>query len=60
MMLLKDLREQQTIKIIDMKIIVSIILWLVVARVMLWLGKFIWPEDNGDDDFHNLRYQYEF
>lgn len=39
-----------------MKIIFSIILWIVVARVMLWLGKFIWPEDNDDDDFHNLRY----
>jgi hypothetical protein len=39
-----------------MKIIFSIILWIVVARLMLWLGEFIWPEDNGDDDFHNLRY----
>lgn len=39
-----------------MKIIVSIILWLVVARLMLWLGKFIWPEDDNDDHFRDLRY----
>jgi len=40
-----------------MKIIFSIILWIVVARVMLWLGKFIWPEDKNDDNDHfNLRY----
>jgi len=38
-----------------MKIIASIILWLVVARLFIWLGKFIWPEDN-NDDFHNLKY----
>ncbi len=36
-----------------MKILLSIILWIVVARVFLWIGKFIWPEDNNND---NLRY----
>jgi hypothetical protein len=38
-----------------MKIIISIILWIIVARVMLWLGRKIWPEDN-DDNFPNLKY----
>jgi len=38
-----------------MKIIASIILWLVVARLFIWLGKFIWPEDD-DDDFRDLRF----
>jgi len=37
-----------------MKIIFSIILWLVVARVMIWLGGFI-PEDKDNFD-NNLRY----
>ena len=37
-----------------MKIVISIILWILVARFMLWLGKKIWPEDN--DDFDNLSY----
>jgi hypothetical protein len=38
-----------------MKIIISIILWIVVARVMIWIGGFIWPEDK--DNFDNdLRY----
>ncbi len=38
-----------------MKILLTVILWIAVARVFLWLGKFIWPEDkdNWDD---NLRY----
>ena len=40
-----------------MKIIFSIILWIVVARVFLWLGGMIWPEDKNDDNDHfNLRY----
>jgi len=34
-----------------MKILLSIILWIVVARVFLWLGKFIWPEDNNDNNY---------
>ena len=37
-----------------MKILLSIVLWIVVARVFMWLGKFIWPEDNDNDN--NLRY----
>lgn len=32
-----------------MEIIISIVLWIIVARVFLWLGKFIWPEDNNDN-----------
>ena len=32
-----------------MKILLSIVLWIVVARVFMWLGKFIWPEDNNDN-----------
>lgn len=36
-----------------MKILLSIVLWIIVARVFLWLGKFIWPEDN---DNNNLTY----
>ncbi len=35
-----------------MKIIISVVLWILVAKFMLWLGKFIWPEDNDD----NIRY----
>jgi len=38
-----------------MKIILSIILWIVVARVMMWIGGYIWPEDRDDFD-NNLRY----
>jgi hypothetical protein len=32
-----------------MEIVISIVLWIIVARVFLWLGKFIWPEDNNDN-----------
>lgn len=32
-----------------MKILLSIVLWIVVARVFMWLGKFIWPKDNNDN-----------
>lgn len=35
-----------------MKILLSIVLWIIVARVFMWLGKFIWPEDDND----NLQY----
>lgn len=37
-----------------MKILISIVLWIIVARVFLWLGKFIWPEDN--DNNNDWRY----
>ena len=37
-----------------MKILLSIVLWIIVARVFMWLGKFIWPEDN--DNHNNCRY----
>jgi hypothetical protein len=38
-----------------MKIIISIILWIIVARIFLYIGKkYLWPEDN--DDFDNLGY----
>lgn len=32
-----------------MKILLSIVLWIIVARVFMWLGKFIWPEDDNDN-----------
>ncbi len=32
-----------------MKILLSIVLWIIVARLFLWLGKFIWPEDDNDN-----------
>jgi hypothetical protein len=38
-----------------MKIIISIILWIAVARFMIWLGGYIWPEDRDNFD-NNLRY----
>jgi len=33
-----------------MEILISIVLWIIVARVFLWLGKFIWPEDNDNNN----------
>nr|QPI16416.1 MAG: hypothetical protein NIOZUU157_00309 [Virus NIOZ-UU157] len=35
-----------------MKIILSIILWIVVARIFMWIGTMIWPEDK--DNFDNF------
>lgn len=28
-----------------MKIVISIVLWIIVARVFMWLGSKIWKED---------------
>ena len=37
-----------------MKIVFSIILWIIIARIFMWIGKMIWPDDN--DNFDKFGY----